>query len=73
MPSGWPKRVQLVFTHSILARTRSSRATIPMISSLPPCELTNTSLRMPGATTDSPSSVHASIATVAGSVSVPGA
>ena len=47
MPSGWPKRVQLVFTASMLARTRSSRATMPMISSLPPCELTKTSLRTP--------------------------
>ena len=49
MPAGRPKRCQLVFTASILWRTRSSRLTMPMISSLPPCELTNTILLHAGA------------------------
>ena len=73
MPAGRPKRCQLVFTASMSWRTRSSRATMPMISSLPPCELTKTSLRTPARATEAPSSVQASISVAAGSVSVPGA
>ncbi len=63
MPEARPARLH----HEHVGGTRSSRATIPIISSLPPCELTMTSLRTPARLTESPSSVHASIATWAGS------
>ena len=53
MPSGRPKRCQLVFTASMLRRTRNSRVTMPMISSLPPCELTTTSFLTPARAIDS--------------------
>ena len=65
MPAGRPKRCQLVFTASMLKRTRNSRVTMPMISSLPPCELTTTSFLTPARATDAPSSVQASISVVA--------
>ena len=61
MPAGRPKRCQLVLTASMPKRTRSSRVTMPMISSLPPCELTTTIFLTPARATEAPSSVQASI------------
>ena len=73
IPCGRPKRCQLVLTASMPNFTRSSRVTMPMISSLPPCDLTTTIFFMPARATDAPSSVQASISVFAGSVNVPGA